>query len=69
MKIEVSIRLSIFTCRYTEAEAQCRMEEKKYVKVRKHACICGHFNYTSQFFLFLLLLLLFKLKLRCMQVI
>ena len=28
-----------FTCRYTEAEAQCRMEEKKYVKVSTYGCI------------------------------
>ena len=55
MKIEVSLRSSIFTCRSTEAEGECRMEEEKYV-VRTHGCIFGHFNHTSQFFLLFLML-------------
>ena len=61
MKVEVSLRLSTFlptvliTCRYTEAEAQCRMEEKKYVKVSTYGCIFDHLNYTSRFFLLFLI--------------
>ena len=38
-----------FTC-YTVAAAQCRMEEKRLVKVSTYGCIFGNFNYTTQFF-------------------
>ena len=51
----IDIFTDCFTCRYTEAEAQCPMEEKKYVKVSTYGCIFYHFNYTSQFFLLFLI--------------
>ena len=37
-----------FVC-YTVAAAQCRMEEKRHVKVSTYGCIFGNFNYTTQF--------------------
>ena len=33
----------------TVAAAQCRMEEKRHVKVSTYGCIFGNFNYTTQF--------------------
>ena len=37
-----------FTC-YTVTAAQCRIEEKRHVKVSTYGCIFGSFNYTTQF--------------------
>ena len=42
--------IAIFTC-YTVAAAQCRMEEKRHVKVSTYGCIFGNFNYPTQFYL------------------
>ena len=37
-----------FTC-YTVVAAQCRMEEKRHVKVSTYSCTFDNFNYTTQF--------------------
>ena len=43
------ITLSSLQFPVTVAAAQCRMEEKRRVKVSTYGCIFGNFNYTTQF--------------------
>ena len=46
--ITVPVCNRYFTC-YTVTAAQCRMEEKRHVKVSTYGYIFGNFNYTTQF--------------------
>ena len=48
--ITVPVCNRYFTCTcYTVTAAQCRMEEKRHVKVSTYGYIFGNFNYTTQF--------------------